>query len=45
MEKDFNNAEEAFRYSLKFNPQQKEALDGLRQLEKVRSEPEPRSKV
>ncbi len=43
MEKDFVNAEDAFHLSLRLNPQQKEALDGLRQLDQLRGESNPRS--
>ncbi len=43
MEHDYVNAEDAFHLSLRFNPQQKEALDGLRQLDQTRGETGPRS--
>ena len=43
MEKDLDDAEAAFRFSLRINPQQEEALDGLRQLDKVRDESNRRS--
>ena len=43
MEKDYVNAEDAFHLSLRFNPQQKEALDGLRQLDQMREESHSRS--
>jgi len=43
MEKDYAEAEDAFRYSLSINPQQKEALEGIRELERVQGDMKKRS--
>jgi tetratricopeptide (TPR) repeat protein len=37
LEKDYLNAQDAFHLSLRFDPRQKEALEGLRRLEGIRS--------